>query len=1094
LWTVAIAAAGLAVFAAAPAAMAIEWSGLGADDFWATDANWVDGVAPVDGEEARFNMGGAIDVDLNGTAVNLPASTLFIRNVAPLIIQDLANPSSPVSMTLDVFHIQQYSRPRSQIRVPIIANTEIRTRYRLGGVEFYNQLDTPEMDLGRGDNYMYGDVNATTEFKVVKDDATTNAYLRVNPDTSVIPTLTTPIVLVDDMSSTFYAGGIVDTDTVTLSNGGRYFTEIDGALGDAATSVTLTGGSFLQLNVAQTNLASINVGSFCVFAGDMTNANFASGGNVTLNTDAVFAPTTAAPLPAPGDIAGGGLIWLGATDEGTFTVGADGSTAYKGIAFGAFYADYGIWNNKVTANPGSGNLKVLFTGGGGPQVRDNTQWHGDGTSTTADISALGGGQVDIRNAFNQNGDYATDPTLISTFNISGEVGRLEQQIVRFRESHEHIRVEQTLNIANGKVGSTSDLTGTIKGTLNLTDVIFTQPGDDFSVDDNVMTFNGTTLYQLGNKDNFDYLENLGARFSYTGNPIAVLSAEKNYAIDYDTTAFGPYPIMAALLMNSDVTSDGYKPMTFDTDVMIGHGKYFYNTAYRENDKGVESALGARIIPAGNAPDGVTPTLGIAAMYYAAGNQRRGAFCTIGMEIEAPGTQIIMGTSDPTRLVHTQYENDTTIPDGWIKIGANITALGIDVQSGGLQLGGTISRSYYPSPYTSVQLISASAATPFTVDFRPVLTDRPDYTSLNLRSMDIDDSNPVVINVTSGYRVYFNEMPAGESIFDLSNTSFSASGLSWPPDWSEAGPVEVQTQGTLLLKDLHIDSDTYVDDGSYIAVTGKLSGTAKFTYRNGVVITNTATADPGGDTAVGTLNKDLDGEHHGGNLYFEDGASIAFDIADPDGDPGTGYDLLWANSMDFDMTDFDGADGTVSQMNANKTGDGTGALTIAVGSIGSLIEGNLDLTDEFIIAASWNSMDWPGTMVVDFVVKEGGNIDVSSATYLQEQRMIEGALHDVIVVSNLLPGAPTIPGDANDNGFVDDDDLAVLLSNWEADPGTITTWELGDFTGDTDVDDDDLAVLLGNWTGPPPGGAAVPEPATLALLGLGGLSVLRRRRK
>jgi len=93
------------------------------------------------------------------------------------------------------------------------------------------------------------------------------------------------------------------------------------------------------------------------------------------------------------------------------------------------------------------------------------------------------------------------------------------------------------------------------------------------------------------------------------------------------------------------------------------------------------------------------------------------------------------------------------------------------------------------------------------------------------------------------------------------------------------------------------------------------------------------------------------------------------------------------------------------------------------------------------------------------------------------------------------GGSAIPGDANDSGFVDDDDLAILLSNWEQDPGTVTTWALGDFTDDTDVDDDDLAVLLGNWTGPPPGGAAVPEPVSAVLLMIGApLAALRRRRK
>jgi hypothetical protein len=55
--------------------------------------------------------------------------------------------------------------------------------------------------------------------------------------------------------------------------------------------------------------------------------------------------------------------------------------------------------------------------------------------------------------------------------------------------------------------------------------------------------------------------------------------------------------------------------------------------------------------------------------------------------------------------------------------------------------------------------------------------------------------------------------------------------------------------------------------------------------------------------------------------------------------------------------------------------------------------------------------------------------------------------------------------------------------------------VGDITGDGFVGIADLNVVLTEWnlgTPPPSGGASVPEPATLSLLALGGLAMLRRR--
>jgi len=93
---------------------------------------------------------------------------------------------------------------------------------------------------------------------------------------------------------------------------------------------------------------------------------------------------------------------------------------------------------------------------------------------------------------------------------------------------------------------------------------------------------------------------------------------------------------------------------------------------------------------------------------------------------------------------------------------------------------------------------------------------------------------------------------------------------------------------------------------------------------------------------------------------------------------------------------------------------------------------------------------------------------------------------------LFTGGGSLTGDLDGNGFVGIDDLNIVLANWNQNVPPANP--LADPSGDGFVGIDDLNEVLGNWNAgtPPPGGATVPEPATLALVGLGGFAVLRRR--
>jgi hypothetical protein len=123
---------------------------------------------------------------------------------------------------------------------------------------------------------------------------------------------------------------------------------------------------------------------------------------------------------------------------------------------------------------------------------------------------------------------------------------------------------------------------------------------------------------------------------------------------------------------------------------------------------------------------------------------------------------------------------------------------------------------------------------------------------------------------------------------------------------------------------------------------------------------------------------------------------------------------------------------------------------------------------------------------DMVSDNGGANLAYSATFNGEQ--------DLYFLRIDLPGPIS---DLTDNGFVDFQDLTILLANWNkqvsADQGNVIS------PGDTPVNFADLTFLLAEWTGPAPGGSphaalsapAVPEPSTFVLAAVAMLGVSLR---
>jgi hypothetical protein len=87
--------------------------------------------------------------------------------------------------------------------------------------------------------------------------------------------------------------------------------------------------------------------------------------------------------------------------------------------------------------------------------------------------------------------------------------------------------------------------------------------------------------------------------------------------------------------------------------------------------------------------------------------------------------------------------------------------------------------------------------------------------------------------------------------------------------------------------------------------------------------------------------------------------------------------------------------------------------------------------------------------------------------------------------------PPIPGDANRDNVVNDEDASILAAHWQQPGG----WSDGDFNNDNVVNDEDASILAAHWQETREGTAPVPEPGSIVLLTGAVLSLLfwRRRR-
>ncbi|MFP4053133.1 MAG: PEP-CTERM sorting domain-containing protein [Phycisphaerae bacterium] len=156
----------------------------------------------------------------------------------------------------------------------------------------------------------------------------------------------------------------------------------------------------------------------------------------------------------------------------------------------------------------------------------------------------------------------------------------------------------------------------------------------------------------------------------------------------------------------------------------------------------------------------------------------------------------------------------------------------------------------------------------------------------------------------------------------------------------------------------------------------------------------------------------------------------------------------------------------------------------------LVSGEVSLSGQLRIELTEGYVPEPGS-VIEIITAEavGGDFltqdELGTPAGLWFERIVDANSVSVL--------ATALMGDINVDGKVSLADLSALAANWGS---TDASWFTGDLSGDDRVSLADLSALAGGWGAslPPSGAGEVPEPATLGLIGIGGLVFLLRPRR